>query len=88
VRHTADSIAVLVAVRGFEPWFKVVDHGSNHIDAIGRNAWSDEPDAPDRRYTSELINRADARKVAALLEALAMTPPKAGLPPPPAVEKS
>lgn len=87
VRHTADSIAVLVAVRGFAPWFKIVDHGSNHIDAIGRNAWLPEPDAPDRRYTSELINRADARKVAALLEALAMTPPKAGLPSAPVVAK-
>ena len=85
VRHTADLITVLVAVRGFEPWFKVVDHGSNFIDEIGRNAWRDKPDAPNRRYTSELINRADARKVAALLESLVMTPPKAGLPSPPAV---
>ena len=87
VRHTADLITVLVAVRGFEPWFKVVDHGSNHIDEIGRNAWLDEPDAPNRRYTSELINRADARKVAALLETLVMTSPKAGLPSTPTVVK-
>ncbi len=87
VRHTADLITVLVAVRGFEPWFKVVDHGSNHIDEIGRNAWLAEPDAPNQRYTSELINRADARKVAALLEALVMTPPKAGLPLPPTAAK-
>ena len=75
VRHTADSIAVLVAVRGFDPWFKVVDRGSNHIDSIGRNAWLDEPDAPNRRYTSELVNSADAPKVAALIEALSMEPP-------------
>lgn len=80
VRHTADSIAVLVAVRGFEPWFKIVDRGSNHIDEIGRNAWKDEPDAPNRRYTSELKNPADAARVAALLEDLAMQPPKGGLP--------
>jgi hypothetical protein len=79
-RHTADSIAVLVAVRGFEPWFKVVDRGSNHIDEIGRNAWRDEPDAPNRRYTSELKNPGDARKVAVLFEEFAMTPPKGGLP--------
>ena len=76
VRHTADSIAVLVAVRGFEPWFKVVDHGSNHIDEIGRNAWQAEPDAGNRRYTAELNKRSDAKKVAALLEELAMTEPK------------
>jgi hypothetical protein len=80
VRHTADSIAVLVAVRGFEPWFKVVDHGSNHIDEIGRNAWKAEPDVANRRYTSELNSPADAPKVAALLEELAVQPPKAGLP--------
>jgi len=84
LRHSADSIAVFVAVRGTEPWFKVVDHGSNHIDAIGRNAWQDEPDAPNQRYTSELNNRADAPKVAALLESLAVQPPKAGLPVAPA----
>jgi hypothetical protein len=80
VRHTADSLAVLVAVRGFEPWFKVVDQGSNHIDSIGRNAWRAEPDVPNRRYTSELVNPADAPRVAALLEDLAIQPPKAGLP--------
>lgn len=80
VRHTADSIAVLVAVRGFSPWFKVVDRGSNHIDDIGRNVWRDEPDLPNRRYTSELITPSGARKVAALLEELATQPPKAGLP--------
>lgn len=80
VRHTADSIAVLVGVRGFEPWFKAVDRGSNHIDEIGRNAWRDEPDVPNRRYTSELVNPSDAPKVAALLEELAMQPPKGGIP--------
>jgi hypothetical protein len=79
-RHTADSIAVLVGVRGFAPWFKVVDKGSNHIDEIGRNAWKEEPDAPNRRYTSELVNPSDAPKVAALLEDLATQPPKGGVP--------
>lgn len=75
-RHTADSLAVLVAVRGFEPWFQVVERGSNHIDAIGRNAWREEPDDPLRRYTSALIRPADAPQVAALLEELATRPPK------------
>lgn len=80
VRHTADSIAVLVAVRGFEPWFKVVDQGSNHIDEVGRNAWKAAPDLPNRRYTSELVNPSDAPQVAALLEDLATRPPKGGIP--------
>jgi Inosine-uridine preferring nucleoside hydrolase len=80
VRHTADSLAVLVAVRGFEPYFKVVDKGHNEIDEVGRNAWRDEPDVANHRYTSELVNPADAPKIAALLEELAMQAPKAGLP--------
>jgi len=87
VRHTADLITVLVAVRGFEPWFKVVDHGNNQIDEVGRNRWVSDPTVLNRRYTSELINRGDARKVAALLEALVMTPPKVGLPSAPALAK-
>lgn len=82
VRHSADLITVLVAVRGLEPWFKVVEHGSNHIDEVGRNAWQDEPDAPNQCYTSELNHPADAPKIAALLEALATQAPKAGLPTP------
>jgi hypothetical protein len=76
VRHSADSISLLVAVRGFEPWFKVVERGSNHIDEIGRNAWREESDHPLRRYTSELKNPADAPKVAALFEELAMRSPQ------------
>lgn len=76
VRHTADSLAVLVAVRGLDPWFKGVDRGSNHIDEIGRNAWRDAPDAPLQRYTSELVDPADAPRIAALLESLAMEPPQ------------
>ena len=81
VRHTADSLAVLVAVRGFAPYFKVVEEGHNEIDEVGRNAWKAEPDAANQRYTSELVNPADAPTIAALLEDLATQPPKAGLPP-------
>lgn len=80
VRHSADSIAVLVAVRGFEPYFKVVDKGHNEIDDIGRNAWQPEPDVDNQRYTSELIKQGDAHKIADILEGLAMQEPKSGLP--------
>jgi hypothetical protein len=80
VRHTADSLTALIAVRGFEPWFKVVDHGHNEIDAVGRNAWRNEPDAPNQRYTSELLDPTTAPKIATELESLATQPPKSGLP--------
>ncbi len=79
-RRTADSIAVLVGMRGFAPWFKVVDKGSNHI----RRNW---PQRVEESRTSqiagilpELVNPSDAPKVAALLEDLAMQPPKGGVP--------
>jgi inosine-uridine nucleoside N-ribohydrolase len=80
VRHTADSIAVFVAVRGLEPYFKTVDRGHNEIDAVGRNSWVAEPDSENQRYTSELANPADASKLSALLEELATRPPQNGLP--------
>lgn len=80
VRHSADSIAVWVAVRGFEPWFKVVDKGHNEIDDVGRNAWKEEPDTENRRYTSELNHPGDAAKLADLMEELSMQAPKGGLP--------
>lgn len=78
VRHGADSIATFVAVRGFEPYFNVVERGHNEIDEIGRNAWKGEPDAGNQRYTSELLRPADAPKIAAILEDLATQVPKAG----------
>lgn len=80
VRHSADSIAVWVAARGFEPWFKVVDKGHNEIDDVGRNAWKDEPDAANQRYTSELNDPKEAGKLADLMEELSMQAPKNGLP--------
>jgi len=80
VRHSADSISVWVAVRGLEPWFKVVDQGHNEIDDVGRNAWKDSPDSPNQRYTSELVNPVEAPKLAALFEDLSIQPPKNGLP--------
>lgn len=75
-RHSADLITVLVAVRGFEPYFKIVDKGHNEIDEIGRNAWKDEPDAPNQRYTSELVDPSRAREIAAIFEAQATANPK------------
>ncbi|HSI82575.1 MAG: nucleoside hydrolase [Candidatus Methylacidiphilales bacterium] len=79
-RHSADLITVLVAVRGFDPYFKIVDVGHNEIDEIGRNAWKTEPDSPNQRYTSELNDPSQARMLAALMEEQATAVPKAGLP--------
>jgi inosine-uridine nucleoside N-ribohydrolase len=75
-RHTADSLCVLIAVRGIEPYFKLVDTGYNEIDPMGRNIWHETPDVDNRQYVSALKNKADAPKLAELMEDLAMTPPK------------
>ncbi len=79
-RHAADSIAVWVAVRGFDPYFKVAEKGYNEIDEVGRNIWRDAPDVRNRRYTSALNDPEDAAKVRDLMEELAMQAPAAGLP--------
>jgi len=81
-RHTADSIAVLVAVRGVEPHFKLETEGFNIIDDVGRNRWVKEPNQPNHQYTSALNNPREASKLAALMEELAMQTPKNGLPMP------
>ena len=75
--HAADSLAVLIAVRGFEPYFKVVDKGNLEVDEIGRDSWHEESNVDNRRYVNELKNPADAKAVTALMEDLAMQAPKA-----------
>ncbi len=50
--HSADMIAVYVAVRGPEPFFKLQEQGMNHIFENGTTVWRNEPD--DRRHA--LVN--------------------------------
>lgn len=75
-RHSADQIAVLVAVRGAgKPW-KLVTQGHNHIFDDGRHEWREEPDNPLQRYISALAEDVDPREVARELEELMIVPPK------------
>jgi len=75
-RHSADQIAVLVAVRGTgKPW-KLVTEGHNHIFEDGRHEWREEPDNPLHQYISALAEGVDSREVARDLEELMITPPK------------
>lgn len=69
-RHSADQIAVMVAVRGTgKPW-KLVTEGHNHIFANGTHQWRTTPDNPLHEYISALAADADADDVAASIEAL------------------
>lgn len=75
-RHSADQIAVLVAVRGTgQPW-KLITEGHNHIFDDGRHEWRTEPDNPRHQYISALAEGVDPRDVARELEVLMIAPPK------------
>ncbi len=68
-RHSADQIAVMVAVRGTgRPW-KLVTRGGNHIFPNGTHEWREEPDDPQQRYISAFADGVDPREVAAEMEA-------------------
>lgn len=75
-RHVADSLAVLIGVRGIEPYFQVVDQGSFELDDLGRNTWVAEPDVENRQYVNALKNSQDAKKIADMIEDLATRPSK------------
>ncbi|MCX5683639.1 MAG: nucleoside hydrolase [Planctomycetota bacterium] len=76
-RHTADPIAVMVAVRGTgQPW-KLVTGGYNHIFPNGTHEWRPSPDNPLQGYISALAPGASAKQVAAEMEELTMRLPKA-----------
>lgn len=44
--HSADLIAVYVAVKGHQPYFKIIKEGYNHIFENGTHVWRLEPDNP------------------------------------------
>ncbi len=75
-RHSADQVAVLVAVRGARTPWKPVTQGHNHIFADGTHAWRDTPDNPYHSYVSALEDGADAGAVARAIEALMMHLPQ------------
>lgn len=62
--HSADMIAVYVAVRGHEPFFKLEQKGSNHIFENGTNVWRPEPDDPRHVLINELAPNIDPNDVA------------------------
>ena len=69
-RHSADQIAVMVAVRGTGyPW-KLVKEGHNEIFANGTHAWREQPDNPKHQYISALAEGAEVRAVAREIEEL------------------
>ena len=75
-QHSADPIAVYIAVRGtITPW-KLEKQGYNHIFDDGRHEWLDAPDNPNQQFISALADGVKAKDVAAQMEELMMHLPQ------------
>ncbi len=75
-RHSADQIAVMVAVRGpGKPW-KLVTEGYNHIFPNGTHEWRTQPNNPLHQYVSALADGVEYRDVADMMEKLMLHQPK------------
>jgi hypothetical protein len=75
-RHSADQIAVYIAVRGKGTPWKLVTQGYNHIFDDGRHEWHETPDNPQHEYISALDEGFKAREVAAQMEELMLHLPQ------------
>lgn len=75
-RHSADQIAVYVAVRGTDhPFWKLVSEGHNHIFPNGTHEWRETPDDPRHRYISALADGVAEEEVIESFEELMARPP-------------
>lgn len=65
--HSADLIAVLVAVQGVSPTFDLIEEGYNHVFENGTNEWRRSPDNEAQSY---VVERTDPEQVARRMDAL------------------
>ena len=63
--HSADLIAIAVAVEGFEPWLLETKHGYSHIFEDATMEWRTDKDVPDRSYVAKFPEGMTGEKVAA-----------------------
>jgi inosine-uridine nucleoside N-ribohydrolase len=62
--HSADLIAVYVAIKGHQPYFKVIKEGYNHIFENGTQVWRLEPDNPKHFIIAEFEEGINPMEVA------------------------
>jgi hypothetical protein len=74
-RHSADQIAVLVAVRGAGTPWQLETEGHNHIFPNGTHEWRAAPDDPRHQYVSALAPGISAGDVATEIEDLMVQRP-------------
>jgi inosine-uridine nucleoside N-ribohydrolase len=70
--HSADLIAVYVAVRGWEEFFQLHTQGYNHIFEDGTLIWRLQPDDPRHQYIDNLKENVAPDKVAKVFDDLMM----------------
>ena len=70
--HSADLIAVYVAVRGWEEFFELNKQGYNHIFEDGTLIWRLQPDDPRHQYVNELKKGVTPEQVAKVFDDLMM----------------
>ncbi|MBV6641474.1 MAG: nucleoside hydrolase [Cyclobacteriaceae bacterium] len=63
--HSADLIAVYVAVRGHEPYFTLREDGYFHIFEDGTHMWRFKPNRPNHKIVSDFAEGIDPLQVAA-----------------------
>lgn len=64
-QHSADLIAVYVAVKEHEPPFKLINLGYNHTFENGVNIWRRQPNEPRHYVVAEFAEGTDPVEVAA-----------------------
>jgi hypothetical protein len=75
-RHSADQIAVLVAVRGTGTPWQLVTRGYNHVFDNGTHEWRNEPDEPRHQFVVSLAEGIKPDDVARTIEDMMMHPPR------------
>src|SRR5690606_22601771 len=68
--HSADLIAVYVAVRGWEEFFVLTSVGYNHIFEDGTLMWRLQPDDPRHSYINDLKEGVEAETIAKVFDDL------------------
>lgn len=72
--HSADLIAVYIAVRGWEEFFPLNTAGYNHIFEDGTMMWRLQPDDPRHQYISSFKEGVDPDAVAEIFDSLVIEP--------------
>ncbi len=72
--HSADLIAVYVAVRGWEAYFELNSQGYNHIFDDGTLVWRQQPNDPRHHYIDSLKEGVSADEVTEIFDDLMVAP--------------